>query len=324
MRRPRTGYRLSLTKNASHRAGAEHGSFRRWCYRHRIVVVVAWLLVLGTVIGVDRSVGNAYSNSFNLPGTESAKALSLLSASLPKQSGDSDSLVWHVSNGTVNDPAVRTRITALLQILSKSPSVAGVTSPYTPTGAVQISRDGKTAYATVAFTRLAAELPRPDVLRVISLVKAAGRPGLQVAIGGQAIEQASYTPPSNSEAIGLIAAAIIILIAFGSLLGMALPLITAVVALGTAIFSIGLLSHVGGIATWRRHPRRPHRPGRRHRLPLFIVTRHRDGLKAGLSPEDAAVRALNTAGRAVLFAGAHGVRRPARACSSCAWAFSTA
>jgi len=278
-------------------------SFARWCYRHRLIVVIAWLVILATVIGVDRSLGNAYSNTFNLPGTESTKALNLLSAALPKQSGDSDSIVWHVASGSVNDPAVRTRITAVLQLLTKSPSVAGVTSPYTPTGAVQVSRDGKTAYATIDFTKLAAELPRQDVERVISLTKAAGRPGLQVAIGGQAIEQATYTPPSNSEAIGLIAAAIIILIAFGSLLGMALPLITAVVALGTAIFSIGLLSHLASIATMAPTLAALIGLGVGIDYSLFIVTRYRDGLKAGLTPEEAAVRSLNTAGRAVLFAG---------------------
>jgi RND superfamily putative drug exporter len=279
-------------------------SFARWCYRHRIVVLVAWLAVLATVIGVDRTVGNAYSNSFTLPGTESAKALSLLSVALPKQSGDSDSIVWQVSRGSVNDPAVRARITALLQLVAKAPSVAAVGSPYTPTGAAQISRDGKTAYATVLFTKLANELPRGDVERVIALTKAAGKPGLEVAIGGQAIESATQTPPSNSEAIGLVAAAIIILIAFGSLLGMALPLITAVVALGTAIFSIGLLSHVASVATIAPTLAALIGLGVGIDYALFIVTRHRDGLKAGLAPEEAAVRALNTAGRAVIFAGA--------------------
>ena len=278
-------------------------SFARWCYRHRVVVLVAWLVVLGTVIGVDRSVGNAYSNSFTLPGTESTKALNLLSAALPKQSGDSDSIVWHVSNGSVNDAAVRTRITALLQLVAKSPSIAAVSSPYTPTGAVQISRDGKTAYATVNFTKLAAALPRKDVEHIVALTKAAGTSGLEVAIGGQAIEQATYTPPSNSEAIGLIAAAIILLIAFGSLMGMALPLITAVVALGTAIFSIGLFSHLASVATLAPTLAALIGLGVGIDYSLFIVTRHRDGLKAGLSPEEAAVRALNTAGRAVLFAG---------------------
>jgi RND superfamily putative drug exporter len=278
-------------------------SFARWCYRHRIIVLVAWLVVLATVIGVEHRVGSAYTNTFNLPGTESTKALNLLSAALPKQSGDSDSIVWHVANGSVNGPAVRTRITALLQLVAKAPSVASVTSPYSPRGAAQISRDGKTAYATVVFTKLANALPRPDVERIISLVKAAGRPGLKVAIGGQAIEQVAYTPPSNSVAIGLIAAAIIILIAFGSLLGMALPLITAVVALGTATFAIGLFSHVMGVTTFAPTLADLIGLGVGIDYSLFIVTRYRDGLKAGLPPEEAAVRALNTAGRAVIFAG---------------------
>ena len=277
--------------------------FARWCYRHRIVVLIAWLVILGTVIGADRTWGNAYSNSFTLPGTESAKALTLLSAALPKQSGDADSIVWHVSSGTVNDPVVRNRITALLQIVAKAPSVAGVRSPYAPAGAIQISRDGKTAYATVLFTKLANQLPKPDVERVIALTKATNRPGLQVAIGGQAIESATMTPPSNSEFIGLVAAAIIILIAFGSLLGMALPLITAVVALGTAIFSIGLLSHVASVAEIAPTLAALIGLGVGIDYALFIVTRHRDGLKAGLAPEEAAVHALNTSGRAVLFAG---------------------
>jgi RND superfamily putative drug exporter len=278
-------------------------SFARWCFRHRLIVAIAWLVVLSTVIGVDRSVGNAYTNTFNLPGTQSTKALDLLSAALPKQSGDSDSIVWHVASGSVNDPAVRTRLTALLQLVAKSPFVASVTSPYSPTGAAQISRDGSTAYATVVFTKLANALPRPDVERVISLTKAAGQPGLEVAIGGQAIEQVTYTPPSDSVAIGLVAAAIIILIAFGSLLGMALPLITAVVALGTATFAIGLFSHVMGVSTYAPTLADLIGLGVGIDYSLFIVTRYRDGLKAGLSPEEAAVRALNTAGRAVIFAG---------------------
>ena len=278
-------------------------SFARWCFRHRLIVVIAWLAVLAIVIGVDRGVGNAYTNTFNLPGTQSTEALNLLSAALPKQSGDSDSIVWHVASGSVNEPAVRTRLTALLQLVAKSPSVAGVTSPYAPAGAAQISRDGRTAYATVVFTKLANALPRADVERVISLTKAAGKPGLEVAIGGQAIEQVTYTPPSDSVAIGLVAAAIIILIAFGSLLGMALPLITAIVALGTATFAIGLFSHVMGVSTYAPTLADLIGLGVGIDYSLFIVTRYRDGLKAGLPSEEAAVRALNTAGRAVIFAG---------------------
>ena len=278
-------------------------SFARWCYRHRIIVVIAWLAVLLSVFGVERFVGSAYSDTFTLPGTESSRALDLLASALPKQSGDSDTIVWHVPSGSVSDPAVQMRIGALLKQVAAVPTVAAVRSPYSPAGAAQISQDGRTAYATVAFSKLAPSLPKADVRRVMALVKAAGTASLQVEIGGQAIEQFNRTPPSNSMAIGLVAAAIIILLAFGSLFGMALPLIAAVVALGTATFAIDLFSHAMSVSSIAPTLAALIGLGVGIDYALFILTRHRDGLRAGLSPEDAAVRSLNTAGRAVLFAG---------------------
>ncbi len=277
--------------------------FARSCYRHRVIVVIAWLAVLVSVIGIERTVGSAYSETFSLPGTESARAQSLLASALPKQAGDSDTIVWHVRNGSINDPGVQARIKALLQKVAAAPSVAAVRSAYGPGGAAQISRDGRTAYATIAFTKLAQSIPKGDVRHVIDLVKGAGSSSLQVEIGGQAIEQVNQTPPSNSVAIGLVAAAIIILLAFGSLLGMVLPLLAAVVALGTATFTIDLFSHLISISTIAPTLAALIGLGVGIDYALFIITRHRDGLRSGLSPEDAAVRALNTAGRAVLFAG---------------------
>src|SRR5450830_1430724 len=275
----------------------------RWCYRHRVIVVVAWLAVLFSVVGIERVVGSAYSTTFSLPGTESSRALSLLRSALPNQAGDSDTIVWHVRSGSAAAPAVQARIEALLRKAVAAPSVASVRSPYGPAGAAQISRDGKTAFASVNFAQQAQSLPKKNVLHVIDLVRAARTSTLQVEVGGQAIEQANQTPPSNSVAIGLIAAAIIILLAFGSLAGMALPLVTAVVALGTAIFGIGLFSHVMSVANIAPTLAALIGLGVGIDYALFIVTRHGDGLKAGMSSEEAAVRALNTAGRAVLFAG---------------------
>ena len=275
----------------------------RWCYRHRVIVVVAWLAVLFSVVGIERVVGSAYSTTFSLPGTESSRALSLLRSALPNQAGDSDTIVWHVRSGSAAAPAVQARIEALLRKAVAPPSVASVRSPYGPAGAAQISRDGKTAFASVNFAQQAQSLPKKNVLHVIDLVRAARTSTLQVEVGGQAIEQANQTPPSNSVAIGLIAAAIIILLAFGSLAGMALPLVTAVVALGTAIFGIGLFSHVMSVANIAPTLAALIGLGVGIDYALFIVTRHGDGLKAGMSSEEAAVRALNTAGRALLFAG---------------------
>ena len=247
-------------------------SFARWCYRHRVIVVIAWLALLFTVVGIERTVGSAYSNTFTLPGTESSRAQQLLAAALPKQAGDADTIVWHVHSGSVRDATVQAHIATLLHKVAAVPTVAAVRSPYAPAGAAQISADGKTAYATVDFSKLAQSLPKGDVQRVLNLVKGAGTPSLQVEIGGQAIEQISMTPPSNSEAIGLVAAAIIILLAFGSLLGMALPLIAAVVALGTGTFAIDLFSHFVSVAVLCAHAGRAHRPRRGHRL--CAVHRH--------------------------------------------------
>ena len=279
-------------------------TFARWCYRHRIIVVVAWVLVLVAVVGAERAAGDAYSNNFGLPGTDSTRALTLLSTALPSQSGDTDQIVWHVRQGSVNDPQVQARIKTLLAKVAATGGVNAVQSPYSPTGVGQISRDGKTAFATVHFAKLAQQVPKADVQRVIDLVKAAGTPAVQVEVGGQAIEQATQMRVSNSEGIGIIAAAVIIFIAFGSLAGMALPLLTAVVALGTATTAIALFSHVMSVSLIAPTLAALIGLGVGIDYSLFIVTRFRDGLKAGLDSEEATVRALNTAGRAVLFAGA--------------------
>ena len=254
----------------------------RWCYRHRLIVVVAWLVVLFSVVVVEQVVGSAYSNSFTLPGTESSRALELLSSALPQQSGDSDTIVWHTPDGSVNDPAVKTRIQVLLEQVAVAPSVASVRSPYDPTGAAQISADGKTAFATVVFAGLAPALPKPDVQNVIDLVAAARTQGLQVEVGGQAIQNAQQASLSSSVAIGLIAAAAIILIAFGSLFGMLLPLITASVALGLTYFGIDLISHVVGINAIAPTMAILIGLGVGIDYALFIVTRYRHGLKAGM------------------------------------------
>ena len=277
-------------------------AFARWCYQHRIVVVAVWLVLLVALFGLDRTLGTAYSDQFSLPGTESTRALDLVSAALPAQAGDTDTIVWHVTSGSVNDPAVRSRIDQMLAKVSSAAFVGSVRSPYQPAGAAQISRDGRTAYAVVTFTKQSNELERRDIRRVIDLATAARTSSLEVELGGGAIQQATQAPPSSSTALGLATAAIIILIAFGSLLAMVLPLTTAVIALGCASFAVGLLTHVMSIPTVAPTLATLIGLGVGIDYALFIVTRHRGGLKAGLAPQEASTQALNTSGRAVLFA----------------------
>jgi len=275
----------------------------RWCFRHRRIVVIGWLAVIAVLVGLTASIGTAYSDSFSLPGTESTKALSLLSSAFPAQAGDSDTIVIHVRSGSVHDPAVQFKVSSMLGRVAKSSSVAAVASPYAPAGAAQLSRDGRTAYANVNFAKQAQELPKADVQHVIDLAQSARSAGLDVELGGNAIKQIEQTPPSNSTLIGLAAAAVILFIAFGSLFAMALPLVTAVVALGSGLLAVGLLSHLVSIGTVGPTLAALIGLGVGIDYALFIVTRHRAGILGGLTPEDAAVRALDTSGRAVLFAG---------------------
>ncbi|HEV2641036.1 MAG TPA: MMPL family transporter [Actinocrinis sp.] len=278
-------------------------SLARWCFRHRFAVIIGWLGLLIALALMSQAVKTTYDNSLVLPGTDSGSAQNLLLRAAPAQAGDSDQIVWQVAGGTVTDPAVEQRVSAMLTEVSHSPEVSSVTSPYTPGGKVQISPDGRTAYATVTFTKVADNLAVADITRVITTATAADQPGLTVELGGKAISSAEQLPASTASLIGLAAAALILLLVFGSLLGMALPIVTAVAGVGSGLLLMSPLSHlmsVNGIA-----------PvlgaliglGVGVDYALFIVTRHRRGLQAGMDPEHAAVEALNTSGRAVLFAG---------------------
>jgi RND superfamily putative drug exporter len=275
----------------------------RWCFQHRVTVVGLWVVLLLALFGGSAVAGTSYSEEFSLPGMESTKALELLQKELPASSGDSDQIVVHVENGSVKDAAVQKKVTAMLAQIEKLPSVAGVTSMYSEAGATQISADGTIAYATVAFDGQANELPIPDVQKVIDTAEAARGDGLEIELGGQAIEQVTQAPPGSSELIGIGAAAIILFLAFGSLLGMVLPLIVAVAGVGSGLLAVGLLSHPITLSSIAPTLAALIGLGVGIDYALFIVTRYRTGLLAGLKPEESAVRAVNTSGRAVLFAG---------------------
>ena len=275
----------------------------RWCFRHRFAVIAAWVLVLVGLGALSQAVKSDYNNSFSLPGTGSTTAQQLLAKAIPAQAGDSDTIVWQVSHGTVRDATVSTRMNSVLKQIATMPEVAAVVSPYGPHGAAQISRDGRTAYATVDFAKQANNLARADITRVIDAAKAARAPGLNVQLGGQAIEQAEQTSLGVSSAVGVLAAAVVLFIAFGSLLAMLLPIVTAIAGVGGGLMAIAPLTHAINVVDFAPILGALIGLGVGIDYALFIVTRHRRGLQSGLTPEQAAVKAIDTSGRAVLFAG---------------------
>jgi RND superfamily putative drug exporter len=276
----------------------------RWCFSHRFPVLALWIAGLVLLGGLSQAAGDQYSDSFSLPGTESTRALELLQKSFKQQSGDTDQIVFHVADGSVEDPEVQQRIQAMLDKVAKGPNVVSVVSPYDEAGAAQISKDGRTAYATVNMDGLPQDIPKESYDKLIDTAQDARAPGLRVELGGSGIQQAQQQPPGGAaEFGGVILAGVVLFIAFGSLFSTLLPLVCAMLALGAALATDGLLAGAFNIATFAPQLATLIGLGVGIDYALFILTRHRNGIKAGRTPLEAAQIALDTSGRAVLFAG---------------------
>jgi RND superfamily putative drug exporter len=274
-----------------------------WCVRHRVIVLLLWLTALIGMSVISQSVGTAYSNSFSLPNTESTQALDLLQAASPSVAGDREQIVFHTTNGDkVTDPHVQSAVTAMLDKVKEVPHVSAITSPYSPFGSAQVSKDGTTAFATVTFDKLAQFVSTPVAKQLVSTAQSASGPDLQVAVAGQVAEQADKQSFGGT-GLGVIMAGIVLLLVFGSVFAMLLPLLSALASLGTAIGVIGLLSHVLKMPVFSTELVLLIGLGVGVDYALFIVTRHRQGLVAGNDVESSIVNAVNTSGRAVLFAG---------------------
>jgi RND superfamily putative drug exporter len=275
----------------------------RWATHHKRTVVLGWIAVLVIAMGVSSAVGTNYTTNFSLGGTESQRATDLLKRDFPAQAGDEDAIVLHARQGKVTDAAVRDRVEPVLAKVAKLPHVTGVRSPYGSGGASAVSRDGTIGFATVTFDQRANALDKADIKRVIDTAETARSPQLQVELGGQAIQQAQDVSLGFATVIGLIAAIIVLVLTFGSFIAMGLPIITALLGLGTGIALTGVLSHVIDMPDVSSELATMIGLGVGIDYSLFVVTRFREEYRAGADAAEATVTAMDTAGRAVLFAG---------------------
>ncbi|MFE9023033.1 MMPL family transporter [Streptomyces sp. NPDC007808] len=275
----------------------------RWCYRHRLVVLLLWVGALFGLGAASSAAGTNYANVFSLPDTDSATAYDLMEKAFPQRAGDTDTVVWKVDDGSVRDEAVRSRIRPALEEIGRMEGVGEVTDPYAARTAAQISRDGRIAYAQITFTEQANAIPKELIEDVVETAQAAERDGLQVELGGQAIARTQEPPQGTAEAVGILAAAVVLFLAFGSLFSMLLPIVVAIAGVGTGLIGTMLLSHVADVPEVAPLLGSLIGLGVGIDYALFIVTRHRRGILRGMKPQESAVTALNTSGRAVLFAG---------------------
>ncbi len=284
-------------------------SLARLSVRHRWIMLFAWIVLFIGINVISQVAGSAYSNSFSLPGTDSTRALHLLETGFKAQSGDTDQIVFAVKSGTLQSH--QATIDKTLARIAKLPEVSGVTSPFCSTspgtycpGAAQMSKSGTIAYATVHFSNQANLLSKTDIRNVYNTGATLRSSSLEVEFGGNAFGQLSAPTGSPGEGFGLLATAIVLFLAFGSLFAMLLPLGVALFAIGIASAATTLLSHGLSIAEFAPILGSLIGLGVGIDYALFIVTRSRQNLKQGMSVEDSIVTAVNTSGRAVLFAGA--------------------
>lgn len=276
----------------------------RWCLRHRLAAVLIWLCALGGAAAAAGSAGSAYSNDYEVPGTESGRAGELLQAGFEDLGGDTGTVVWHTPGSTVRDAGVERTMTRALHAIGALPGVGDVAGPYGVSAQGQISADGRTAYATVTFTHRAGEIPPEQARALVDTARAAAGGGLQVEVGGTAAALTEAPSVHLSEAVGVVVAGAVLFLAFGSLAASLLPVATALVSVGTAYAGIVLLGHVMTVADFAPMLGMLIGLGVGIDYALFIVTRHRRGLRRGLSVPEAAQNAVATTGRAVVFAGA--------------------
>jgi RND superfamily putative drug exporter len=273
-----------------------------WSGAHRRVVIGGWIALLLVGVALSRGVGNSFYNSITLPGTDSQRATDLLHRALPVDGGDVDQIVFRSSAASLTGSATRARLTKTLDEIARLPHVTGVASPFTSRG--QISRDTHTAYATVRFDERGDALPTDAVKNVIAVAKTAATPDLEVELGGNAIEQTQRPTLGAATAVGIGAAIVVLLVSFGSLVAMGLPILMALFGLGTASGLIAVLTHVLHTPDFAQELAFMIGLGVGVDYALLIVTRFREAYRSGSGDAAAALEvALATAGRSVAFAG---------------------
>ena len=274
----------------------------RSCFRHRRRVLAIWIVAFFGMAILGRAAAGEYSANFNVPGSESKAALDLLNQRFPERAGDQVFVVFKADRG-VNDAATRQKVETLLADYSRYEHVVGTISPYSPQGASQISRDGSIAFGSLQLDVQGPSIKVAEGKKFIAAAKAASGNGVQFELSGQAIAGAEQVQGGGAEGLGILVAMVILLISFGSVVAMGLPILTAVMGIGIGLAILELLANVFNVASFSPIVAAMIGIGVGIDYALFIVTRYRTGLKEGHDPEGAAVAAISTAGRAVIFAG---------------------
>jgi RND superfamily putative drug exporter len=266
--------------------------------RRRRVVVAAWLVVLVALAVAGPALGGKLSDNFSVSGSGSQKAQELLQSKFPSRAGSSAQVVIHAPNGTFASGSDAAELQATMTAIKALPHVTGVSDSLSTKPPV-----ATIALVNVSYDQTSKQLGKAGFSELQSAATPAVRSGMQVDYGGDLPTAAAGHSLPPTELIGVVAAMIILLIAFGSVIAMGLPLLTALFGLGTGLTVIAVIAAFVTIPTIATTLATMIGLGVGIDYSLFIITRHRQGLHRGLTVDDAAGRAIATAGQAVLVAG---------------------
>ena len=266
--------------------------------RHPYRTLGVWLLIAVAVFSLNSSFGGEVANDFRVPGVEAQQARDLLKERFPTQSGAAGQVVFHVPDGRLDEPARRAEVAAALQRLRTGDHVTLVTDPFDRSGPT-VSADGRTAFTSIQYDRQTLERASYD--QAVTAVAPTRASGIQTEISGSIAGAAEAV--EGREGIGLVVAMVVLLVAFGSVIAMGIPIGTAVLGLAVGLGGIGILAGLTSVPEVSPMLAAMIGLGVGIDYALFVVTRHRQHLHEGMSVADAAGRANATAGQSVLFAG---------------------
>ena len=272
----------------------------RGAVRRRRLTVLAWALLAVGIIVLGQAAGGRTSDTFEIPGVESQRALDVLEEDFPSEAGTSAQLVFAVPDGdagTLSDRAAARAVDDALAEVGSQPDVGQV-------GELQRSPDDRIAYADLQYLRPSEEIRDEAYERLEATADATNAAGaVRLELGGDLPTEAANEPPEGQEVVGLVMAVVVLLVAFGSVIAMGLPIGLALVGLAASLGLITLIAAVVEVNTVSPTLAAMIGLGVGIDYALFIVTRHREHLRAGMTVEEAAGRAIATSGAAVLFAG---------------------
>jgi RND superfamily putative drug exporter len=268
--------------------------------RHRRLVLGIWLLLAVGLFGVSKASGGQLNDQFRIPGVESQKALDLMTERFPQMAGVSAQVVFHAQDGTFDDAANAAVVQHTVAELQALPHVASVVDPM---AVGTISADRTIGLSFVQYDAKATDLPKGSYERLQTVVEDARAEGLQVELGGEYVRYSERPETGSAEMIGIFAAIVILLLAFGSVIAGGMPIGLALFGLGTGFSLITIAAAFMDIAEVAPILASMIGLGVGIDYALFVITRHRQHLAEGMTVEESAARANATAGQAVVFAG---------------------